>query len=436
MVAKLLFLQMSGFVTLDLVHDNWHDLLCGGREASLGISVDTLGHSTAHNTLGSSELASGKTNLLSALQVLRGSVGQVLRRLTDTVEVAEEVDTAVLDSLLDELAFLLVLPECSHEWSLAVSTVMLAHDLADGVGGLAGVVEWDGGDQVVKDMGANNVVEEMGVDEAEVTVNGGGGSTGKVPGLVVVMWEGSVGVLEEGDGNNPVVNPEVWDNVVEDHVPAANHLTTSNEETNHGKNTHNGLANEWELLLLENVRILTPVEVGDLWVWESLVVFLASQVGEKVSWPSEKLVLDAVPEGDHWSILGEMSKFDSSGISLLTAVRLDPGLALVWDESGILLDVSGSLVVGRVGDLPGVEWDQEERVHDHSHDVVESDRLGESAVTALVGQNPDAGEDEALEDRVTCPCNATSELVWNVLDVGGGIGEDGDVEVVTDNVCH
>ena len=117
------------------------------------------------------------------------------------MKVAEEVDSGTLNSLLNKLTLALVLPECVHEAGLAVSAVVLAHDLADGIGGLAGVVEWDGGDEVVEDVGANDVVEEVGVDEAKVTVDGGGGSTSEVPSVVVVVWEGAVGVLEEGDGN-------------------------------------------------------------------------------------------------------------------------------------------------------------------------------------------------------------------------------------------
>lgn len=50
-------------------------------------------------------------------------------------------------------------------------------------------------------MGADDVVEKVGVDEAKIAVNGGSGTASKVPGVVVVMWKGSIGVLEEGNGN-------------------------------------------------------------------------------------------------------------------------------------------------------------------------------------------------------------------------------------------
>ncbi len=151
-----------------------------------------------HNTVGSIQLTSSHW---LEVTLLSSSVSEVLWSLTDTVEVAEEVDSGALNSLLDKLALALVLPEGVHEARLAVGAVVRAHDLADGVGGLLGVVEWDSGHQVVENVGANDIVEKMGINEAKVTVDGGGGATGEVPGVVIVVWEGAVGVLEEGDGN-------------------------------------------------------------------------------------------------------------------------------------------------------------------------------------------------------------------------------------------
>ncbi len=63
------------------------------------------------------------------------------------------------------------------------------------------MVEGDGRDEVVADVGADDVVEEMGVNEAEIAVNGCGCATGEGPGFVVVVGHGGIGVLEEGDGN-------------------------------------------------------------------------------------------------------------------------------------------------------------------------------------------------------------------------------------------
>lgn len=78
---------------------------------------------------------------------------------------------------------------------------MLAHDLLDGLGGLVGVVEGDGGDVVVEHVGLDDAVEELAADEAHLAVDGGGGAADEVPLLRVVVGEGGIGVLEVGDGD-------------------------------------------------------------------------------------------------------------------------------------------------------------------------------------------------------------------------------------------
>lgn len=78
---------------------------------------------------------------------------------------------------------------------------MAAHDGLNGLGGLVGVVEGDGADVVVKDVGLDDAVEEVAADEAELAVDGGSAATDVVPLLSGVVGERGVGVLEEGDGD-------------------------------------------------------------------------------------------------------------------------------------------------------------------------------------------------------------------------------------------
>ena len=49
------------------------------------------------------------------------------------------------------------------------------------------MVEGDGGDEVVADVRADDVVKEVRVYEAEVAVDGCGGATGEGPCFVVVV---------------------------------------------------------------------------------------------------------------------------------------------------------------------------------------------------------------------------------------------------------
>jgi len=122
------------------------------------------------------------------------------------VRVSEEKNTLTLalglGRWLDPLAVSGVVPDSAHEtqWTvLDISTVVLTHDLLDGLGGLVGVVEWDGGDVVVENVGLDNTVEELTTDETEFAVNGSSGTASECPGGSLVVRKRWVGVLEEGD---------------------------------------------------------------------------------------------------------------------------------------------------------------------------------------------------------------------------------------------
>jgi len=152
--------------------------------------------------------------------------------------------------------------------------------------------------------------------------------------------------------------------------------------------------------------------------------------------PAKQLVLDAVPQADHGRVLGQMAQLDRLGLRVLAAVALDPGVAQVRHEGRVLLDVARGLVVRAVRDLPAVVRHQQERVQEQAHDVVELAALAERPVPALVRQDPDPREHEALDHRVGRPCDAAGVLVRDVLDVGRDVDEDGDVEVVAEDVGH
>lgn len=173
------------------------------------------------------------------------------------IQIAEEEDARSFHSfgLLDEPASALVAPECCPEWGLGIGLVVVSHDLSNVNASLTSVVEWNGRDEMVADMSANNVVEEMGVNKAEITINGSRGTASKIPGLGIVVRHGCVGVLEEGDSHyqwgqfsvttgifretptDPVVHPQPWDTPQDNDVPASKHLTCDIETENHGGNS-------------------------------------------------------------------------------------------------------------------------------------------------------------------------------------------------------
>lgn len=134
--------------------------------------------------------------------------GNLGGRNTDAVDVAEEQDTLGLALRavggLNPLAGTGRGPHGLDEASPAgvgLGTVVLTHDGLDGLAGLVGVIEGDAADIVVQDVGLNDTVEDVATDEAEVTVDGGSSAAGKVPHLGLVVGEGGVSVLQEGDGH-------------------------------------------------------------------------------------------------------------------------------------------------------------------------------------------------------------------------------------------
>ena len=64
---------------------------------------------------------------------------------------------------------------------------MFAHDGLDGLGGLVGAVEGDGGHIVVEYMSLDDAVEQVAADEAEFAVDGCSRATGKGPSVSVIV---------------------------------------------------------------------------------------------------------------------------------------------------------------------------------------------------------------------------------------------------------
>jgi hypothetical protein len=118
-------------------------------------------------------------------------------RNTNSIAVSVHLDAAVT---LDKLAGPGSFPERKNEIGLVLS-VMLAHDFADSFGGLLGVVERNPGRVVVRNVGLNDLVEQVAADEAKVAVNSSRGAAGKIPLARVVVGQGRVGMLQVSDAD-------------------------------------------------------------------------------------------------------------------------------------------------------------------------------------------------------------------------------------------
>lgn len=98
---------------------------------------------------------------------------------------------------------------------------MLTHDLLDGLGSLAGIVEGNPRAVVVQHVGLDDVVENVLTNEAKLSVDGGSGASGKVPLRGLVVGHSWVRVLQERNEHKPVVDANVWNDPVDKQVESA-----------------------------------------------------------------------------------------------------------------------------------------------------------------------------------------------------------------------
>lgn len=318
---------------------------------------------------------------------------------------------------------------------------MLAHDGTDGVRGLVGVVKGNGGDVVVEDVSLDDAVEEVTADEATLAINGGSGAANKVPFLGVVVRESRVGVLEEGNGDEPVVHPEVGEKVPDSQVGPAKGRTEVVESRAGEKQTEIRDENVGGLLVVVeraagdkvvDTAASTVVLALATALTLALVVVVASDVGEEVVGPADELLADEEGKGVGGSVLGELAQLVDQ-----TAETRSLLLAGTGHKDHVALHVAGGLVVLAVGILPGEVGDEQGRVKNPASDVVDEVGIREGAVSALVGNDPETSAKETLEEGVDSPESTADPDVGDVLgghvvvvDGKGG----GEVEHVAEDV--
>lgn len=192
---------------------------------------------------------------------------------------------------------------------------MLAHDGLDSVGSLIGVVEGDGADIMVQDVGLNNAVEEVSTNETHLTIDGGSSATDEVPLVTSVVRKRGISVLEKSDGDKPVVNPEVREEVPDEHVGETK-LPGEEGETSGGQDDANVAHND-ELCIPVLVKRTARIEMVDTTTEAvslalstaltlTLVVIMASDVSEKVVGPSNELLADEHHEAEDGCLFGEL----------------------------------------------------------------------------------------------------------------------------------
>jgi hypothetical protein len=163
--------------------------------------------------------------------------------------------------------------------------------LPQSIRGLPSMVMWDLRRQVMEDVSLRDSVREAATEPAEEwagatekrAVEGGEGTALEVECGAAVVREVGVSVLEEGDQNEPVVDPEVGDTVDAGHLQE----TTSHGPVDKGSDPEeNTDVTDDDLVVLvrgENDRRRLEV-VGHLGV-----VALTSSIADKIHRPPEEL---------------------------------------------------------------------------------------------------------------------------------------------------
>ena len=160
----------------------------------------------------------------------------------------------------------------------------------------------------------------------------------------------------------------------------------------------------------------------------AFVVVVASHVGEEVQGPPEQLLQEHVDDRSNGGLLHQL-------VELMDGLADTGGILVtgLGDEDHVAGDVTGSLVVLAVGDLPGEVRHEKGGVADEANRVVQHLGGREGLVTTLVSQHPDTGADHTLDDGIQSPEPGADGQGRNVLRshiVVEGIedgGQDGDI---------
>lgn len=107
------------------------------------------------------------------------------------------------------------------------------------------------------------------------------------------------------------------------------------------------------------------------------------------------------------------------------------------DKHGVLLHVVCVSVVARVAEFPAEEWDHQHGMQEPADSRVDIEIRRERVVAAFVGQNPEAGEEAALDEAVERP-ERDGDCPWCVElgEQDSGVEQDADGYEVADHVGH
>ena len=136
----------------------------------------------------------------------------------------------------------------------------------------------------------------------------------------------------------------------------------------------------------------------------AIVVVMSRIILEEVEWPSDQLTSDQYERGDDWGFFSEFRQLPD-----FAAYTTGVDLAGFGEEDHVALHVARGLMVFAMGYFPGEIGDEERGVKDPAHSVVEGFGGREGLVPAFVGEDPETGGEDALEEAVERPEEVAEE---------------------------
>lgn len=248
-------------------------------------------------------------------------------------------------------------------------------------------------------MGLADAVHEVRSDRAhEVAVHRAEGAALEVPLVGRVVRQRRVGVLEVGDHDEPVVDAEVRDEVVLDDAGEATvEVAEEGDERDHADEESVREENLGAVALVEDERRRLEV------VGPRRVPQLTGGVAEEVRGPTEELLDEEPVQAVDRRVLEELVEFNVGRDAELLAGR--GGLVVrggTGDKDLVAGHVAGRGVVLGVRDAPRVVRDQNERVEEKTHRVVDGLGRREGLVTALVSCEMSKCKPRAFSPPIAC----------------------------------
>lgn len=217
----------------------------------------------------------------------------------------------------------------------------------------------------------------------------------------------------------PVVNPEIGNEVPNEHIGQSKFAAEEVQSSYGQSDTDVTDDNKVGLLVIEDrtawVKVVdtttkTVVLALAAALALTLVEVVAGDIGQDVVGPAEELLSNKHAEAEDGSLSGEFRQLMDHLANARGVL-----LASLGHEDHVSLHVASGLVVLGVGVLPAEVGDQQCGVEEPAGGVVDQTRLGKGLVTALVGNDPETGAEEALKEGVDAPEDGSNGHEGDVL---------------------